>query len=269
MCRQPDALSRTCYADVPAPILVSWGARAVYLGPSLGLSAHRNTVAVVAIGLGGPFELSRDPRDRTAGYRQCRSAVIWPNTLHHLRATKPMGFIYLDPLSREIESVRSRTSAQGPGVSFDVVGDQAIAAGLFAFSTGKTSWPETRNTCVDALGLSDTRRTDPRIVDAVERIRRQPAEVTTARDFARESSLSLSRFLHIFSDATGVPFRRYRLWCRLAAAIRAAHCGASLTDAAHTAGLASSAHFSSAFRGMFGLAPSDLNFQSLRYVEAI
>jgi AraC-like DNA-binding protein len=44
----------------------------------------------------------------------------------------------------------------------------------------------------------------------------------------------------------------------MGAAVRASGEGASLTEAAHAAGFASSAHFSSAFRDMFGMMPSDL-----------
>src|SRR5687768_7149853 len=43
--------------------LYSWGARALYLGPALGLSPHRNAVAVLAVGLDG----RRDRSDRCVG----------------------------------------------------------------------------------------------------------------------------------------------------------------------------------------------------------
>ena len=75
---------------------------------------------------------------------------------------------------------------------------------------------------------------------------------------AARAGLSPSRFLHLFKAETGVPLRRYRIWNRMGAAIRASGEGASLTEAAHAAGFASSAHFSSAFRDMFGMMPSDL-----------
>jgi AraC-like DNA-binding protein len=44
----------------------------------------------------------------------------------------------------------------------------------------------------------------------------------------------------------------------MGAAVGAVRDGASLTDAAHAAGFASSAHFSTAFRDMFGMMPSEL-----------
>src|SRR4051794_19452536 len=43
------------------PALFSWGARALYIGPALGLSAHRNAVAVLAVGLDAQFALSTAP----------------------------------------------------------------------------------------------------------------------------------------------------------------------------------------------------------------
>jgi AraC-like DNA-binding protein len=66
------------------------------------------------------------------------------------------------------------------------------------------------------------------------------------------------RLQHLFREGHGVPFRRYRLWRRMALAMRVVRDGGTLTAAAHAAGFASSAHFSTAFRRMFGLAPSRL-----------
>ena len=48
------------------------------------------------------------------------------------------------------------------------------------------------------------------------------------------------------------------LWCRLRAAAEIAMRGSSLTEAAHAAGFADSAHLSRTFRSMFGIAPSFL-----------
>ncbi len=43
----------------------------------------------------------------------------------------------------------------------------------------------------------------------------------------------------------------------MGAAVAAFREGQSLTEAAHAAGFASSAHFSTAFRDMFGMMPSE------------
>ena len=52
-----------------------------------------------------------------------------------------------------------------------------------------------------------------------------------------------------------MPFRRYKMWVRMGAAVRSMTAGRSLTEAALAAGFASSSHFSAAFREMFGLSP--------------
>ena len=51
------------------------------------------------------------------------------------------------------------------------------------------------------------------------------------------------------------------LWLRLERAVAVFAAGGSLTDAAHAAGFADSAHLSRTFRRMFGLAPSSLQLR--------
>jgi AraC-like DNA-binding protein len=81
-------------------------------------------------------------------------------------------------------------------------------------------------------------------------------EELSAAAAASTVGLSPSRFQHLFTQEVGVPFRRYRGWQRLRAAIREAAHGTSLTAAAHAAGFADQAHFSRAFRLAFGAPPS-------------
>lgn len=66
-------------------MLVSWGARALYVGPAFGLSPHRNAVAVLAMGLDRSLEVAEDARDPGSGFWSCRTALIEPNQLHFLR----------------------------------------------------------------------------------------------------------------------------------------------------------------------------------------
>ena len=70
--------------------------------------------------------------------------------------------------------------------------------------------------------------------------------------------LSPSRASHLFVEQTGLPFRAYVLWLRLVRAVDAHAKGLSLTEAAHEASFADSAHLSRAFRRMFGLPAASL-----------
>lgn len=69
-------------------------------------------------------------------------------------------------------------------------------------------------------------------------------------------ALSASRLRHLVRAQAGTPLRRYRLWCRLNQAAQWAARGHTLTESALAAGFADQAHFTRAFRAMFGLPPS-------------
>jgi AraC-like DNA-binding protein len=77
-----------------------------------------------------------------------------------------------------------------------------------------------------------------------------------AAEIAATVGLSPSRFQHLFTAHIGVPFRRYRAWHRLRAAIREVTRGANYTEAAHAAGFADQAHFARHFRRTFGAPAS-------------
>lgn len=70
--------------------------------------------------------------------------------------------------------------------------------------------------------------------------------------------LSESRFSHLFVEDVGLPFRTFLLWRRMSRAVSLLSSGKSLTEAAHTAGFADSAHFSRTFLRMFGLPAAAL-----------
>ena len=67
-----------------------------------------------------------------------------------------------------------------------------------------------------------------------------------------------SRLRHLFVEQTGLAFKTYVLWLRLVRALRSYAEGCSLTEAAHAAGFADSAHFSRVFKRTFGLPATTL-----------
>jgi len=95
-----------------------------------------------------------------------------------------------------------------------------------------------------------------RALRVVEWLGRNPADLTPLEQLVKPDDLSVSHFLHLFSDEIGVPFRRFRIWNRLRAASGMALRGANLTDAAIGAGFSDSAHFSRLHRETFGVTPS-------------
>ncbi|MGV9616652.1 helix-turn-helix transcriptional regulator [Nocardia xishanensis] len=89
-----------------------------------------------------------------------------------------------------------------------------------------------------------------------ERISAGPVRLA---ELARAVHLSESRLAHVFSAELGLPFRPYLRWLRMQRAAELLAAGHSLTEVAHQAGFADSAHLTRVCRSMFGAPPSDFN----------
>ncbi|QWG16566.1 AraC family transcriptional regulator [Bradyrhizobium sediminis] len=239
--------------------LIGWGPRVLYLGPAFGLTPHRNATAVLAVALDGKLEVAGDPAKPDGAWRSARSVLIPPNTLHHLRmAGGPMAFLYVDPLSRDLAALKARMQDVSPRAAFDLIGEAAVIGVLTRLAEGRIADGDGRKALMELLGIGVRADPDVRILSALRRMRDQPCRSHSMAELGACAGLSASRFLHLFKAETGVPLRRYRLWNRMGAAVAAFQDGMSLTEAAHAAGFASSAHFSTAFRDMFGMMPSEL-----------
>ncbi|KRR27231.1 helix-turn-helix domain-containing protein [Bradyrhizobium retamae] len=239
--------------------LIGWGARVLYLGPAFGLTPHRNATAVLAVALDGPLEVAEDPADHMTRYHVARSVLILPNSLHHLRIERGrMAFLYVDPLGRDLRALIARMTNPTLRGAFDLREEAAVIELMTKLAEDRIGRQEGCASLGELLGVGTHKRATTRIAAALRHMRDEPHLAHRLTTLAARAGLSPSRFLHLFKAETGVPLRRYRIWNRMGAAVRACGEGASLTEAAHAAGFASSSHFSSAFREMFGMMPSDL-----------
>ncbi len=222
----------------PASVFLS-STRAAFIGPALDLGPHANAVATLAIGLSQSFRLSVGQD----GDRVETIALIAPGERHHLRAEGKMAFIYLDALGDDHMSLRGR--------------DLSDARARFLEYLDLAAKPSTAGMC-EALGVPPRSHLDPRVAEVATLLSVNPDRFPRVREAAAHVGLSGSHFQRLFRAGVGVPYRRFRVWCRMVLAVTAVAAGRSLTEAAHEAGFASSAHLSSSFREMFGLAPSRL-----------
>jgi AraC-like DNA-binding protein len=216
-------------------------ARALYVGPGLDLSPHLNVATTIAVSLRHPFELRTWAK--SGGWSPWNSEVVRvipSETLHHLKSRGPMAFLYLDPLTDRRHPL-SRAELLGGLERLRLAGPRIRLDEAFA-----------------AFGLRPHRPRDARIARVVHEIERRPDAFGRMQAAAALACLSPSRFRASFDAELGLPFRRYRLWRRMAAVMRTVAGGGSLTEAAHAAGFSSSAHLSSTFKRMFGLTASDL-----------
>jgi AraC family transcriptional regulator, arabinose operon regulatory protein len=78
------------------------------------------------------------------------------------------------------------------------------------------------------------------------------------QSLAQALDLSYGRMSHLFSQQVGLPMKSYLLWRKAKLALMRFASGASLTEIAHAAGFADSAHLSRSFARFFGIKPSYL-----------
>lgn len=229
----------------PAAILLLAPTAALYRGPLLGVGMHRGAVHCIAEAATDALVASSVDGASTG---LARAVFVRAGTEHRLDGTcDDARILYLSAADAIARSAHA---------SFDPIASNA--------ALGRASHP----VMASLAALSATERSraplDPRVRAAVVALDAGEDLACSAEEQARRGRLSESRFLHVFQRSMGVAFRRYRLWARMRSAALAIGAGASITDAALQARFASPAHFSAAFRAMFGATPSALGGLSLR-----
>jgi AraC-like DNA-binding protein len=235
--------------------------RALFAGP-LGQNArHRHSIPVFLAGLYGKFRLRVDG----SAWRLCRTAAI------------PAGLAYeFDIEGEPLAVLYAEASAAGAGSLSRLVREQEEVAGALVGKDGEIAvlreMYEDRDSLSwidrgldDLIGFAGRRAgpVDPRMARVIEALHESYADLRRVGAVAETVGLSPSRFQHVFTQEVGVPFRRYRGWCRMRAAIRAVLDGSNLTAAAHAAGFADQAHFARDFRRTFG-APATPSLARVR-----
>jgi AraC-like DNA-binding protein len=238
---------RSQLAVVPSasPIITFEGARALYLGPALGLKPHRNAAFTFAVGLDAPIRLTLYGSPTRPRVDTKSPVVLVPAGHHHqLEAEGTVAFLYLDALGDDVRQFGSLDIVAAYGV---IAAERRDRLSLW----GLDRWRS-------VLGVAPTETVDPRAAAVASAMLGDPNLYPSLAEAARAAELSPSRFHAIFRRQVGAPFRRYRLWRRMGLAIGALASHANLTEAALGAGFSSSAHFSHQFVRMFGLPPSKL-----------
>lgn len=175
--------------------------------------------------------------------------IAIPANVPHCVVPADVLLIYLDPLTEE-----GRALFQGTASKERVLSASLCRQLLDSFQSVELL----RKTLRAALNLPLPPAFDMRLPTVIAALQ---TSIASGVDIDREAlaeiiALSPSRFSHWFVDQTGLPLRRYRKWLRLMVALNHVAQSASLTDAAHAAGFADSAHLSRTFREMFGINPS-------------
>lgn len=218
---------------------------AVFRGPAFDTAAHRHHAAQWAFAVDG--HIAAD----LSGGRVVEGAGLFvpPEQEHAFHALADVVMVYWEPE----HSAYAAFAAQQQCTDAEIL-------------KSPPDWPvsltpaSARQLALDCLGQSpgkgiSAEQPDPRILKVQEWIGQRlgrPLDLESAANVAHVSAAHLAR---LFRTECGTTFRAYVRWRRLLRAVEMALAGTSLTDAAHAAGFADSAHLSRTFREMFGVAP--------------
>lgn len=236
--------------------------RTLFIGPLHFNGAHQHGAPVFLAGLYASFAL----RINGGHWLTCRTAVIPAGVSHELDVGgNPIAVLYIEPDAAGIDALAPlvANSRETAGVLIGAGGEIEAMRALYE-APASLRWAGSALT--DLVGFSKRKeRTtmDARVAYVVERMRNHHDDLPLAAALAGEVGLSVSRFQHIFTEAVGVPFRRYRAWARMRSAIAEVVDGSNFTAASHTAGFSDQAHFAHDFRRTFG-APASVSLSKVR-----
>ena len=171
------------------------------------------------------------------GQPQCARALLVPSQQEHAfeLAGQPLLALYAEPLAFSLEQL------------------QVLAA----------TAPAELSALVERVRQLPRLPLDARVRQALGAVDEQLTERISAQDLAQRVCLSLSQLERLFAEQVGLSVRRLVRWRRLRLALGVALEGRTLTDAAHAAGFADSAHLSRTVRELFGIRAD----RSLRHLQ--
>ncbi|MEV0432107.1 AraC family transcriptional regulator [Nocardia sp. NPDC050413] len=171
------------------------------------------------------------------------AAIIPPGVVHQVTAEPgTSGFAaFLDPDSATARAALARLA----GLPFEAA----------------TSWvtatsPRSPESSLDSLGAA-RRRSHPAVADALRVAAGWPGGPPSLVELAARVGMSASRLAHVFTAEVGSGYAAWRRWTRLQRGFTVVREGGSLTEAAHAAGFADSAHLTRTCRELIGITPTE------------
>lgn len=229
---------------------LSWCASPLRIMGGAAVRAHRSAVGTLWVASRGEIEVA------VIGGAAARGAAVMvaPNLTHAVTIDAPAARCYFGaPLIADRRRAAAVMTPAGAGLW-----TTPAAWSPRGGSCGEAAAPNAIAARIGDAARRDGCDVDPRVLAAIMALRATPWRAHRARDLARMTHLSESRFRHILKAETALTLKRLRVWLRLEWALMAAQRGSNLTAAAHDAGFSSSAHFSSACRDGLGLTPSQI-----------
>jgi AraC-like DNA-binding protein len=231
---------------------------ALYGAQGVRTTYHRHHATELVLSLGAPFLLESANISFSSHY------ALVPSSVEHRfvgQADSLYVFVYLDSLhqwARQLEQTFGNPVPAGLTNLTAVYSTGLTHQLLDWFNQPAEPGEPLVNELLHHLLLVSPQEPliEARVKQSIAYVHEQLARPLSLTEVAEHVCLSPSRFAHVFAEQVGIPFRRYVLWERLQAAIRAVQQGRSLTQACYEGGFADLPHFTKTFQAMFGVAPS-------------
>jgi AraC-like DNA-binding protein len=218
---------------------------------------HRHHALQLTVSLSGSLMLATEHAALTAP-----AIAVATDARHRFEADGLMVFVFVEPESRAGRALHAALFAEAPLAALDLAPLLPALDPLRAtFQAGLRSEALLRagEAALAALAPAEPAALpDPRVLKIIDQAALDPDLPLDSAAAAAGVYLSPSRLRHLFVEHTGLAFKTYVLWLRLVRALQVYAEGRNLTEAAHAAGFADSAHFSRIFKRTFGLPATTL-----------
>ena len=238
------ALPRSGFHDSPESVRVIAESDRVAIGGRLGqVRRHRLSAPAVVVGV------DRTVRLRSDYEHEGRAVLVRPGCWHSIDAGEGrIAVFFLPPHALRSDRLDWVRDLPHPGRWIEL-GEALLNRDLSVF--------EPIDHCLAREQL-DTRPIDDRLRVAMRVLQQSLDQNLAVDDVAAIAHLSASRLMALAHEQLGTSLRGYRRWLRAFRVVRDYASGLSLTEAAFSAGFASSAHLSVSTREQFGIRPSDI-----------
>ncbi|RFA29191.1 hypothetical protein CAI21_10505 [Alkalilimnicola ehrlichii] len=219
-----------------------------YIGPAPALRPHMHPAIGLYIGLDGPIRLS-DGQSGAAVYAPAEAKVPGIDVggkrlaAFFLSANNPY---YLGAWSRFGDSLAIETF---PNLNY-------VVELLCSAYRERPAGSSVVSALIELLGCRRQMPTNSRVREALAKLDAQCSGALSLPAMAEFVHLSPRRFQTIFQEATGLRFRRFRLWQRLLLAADLVPKYSTLTELAVLSGFSDLPHLSRSFRDLFGISPA-------------
>lgn len=244
--------------SVPEGAVHLWHEGILFIGTGIRNALHGHFTASLTFALDGRFAF----RAGRGAWRTLRGIAVAPNVQQQMDCRgHRVAILQIDPETDAYARMARLFAQHGPLVELPETTVERLAAAARALQEGADFdptrlWSEVLDQVAGAWQMPA--RTDARVVQVLDIIKREFPVAPTVAELAAAVGLSPGRLIHLWKAEVGLSLRRYVLWLRLRHVVSRVSIGDSLTDAAHEAGFADSAHLSRTFSAMFGLPLSRL-----------